>query len=109
MVFARWKGMGTMKYQITIDVQNLPEVDVATLSGVLSYILTNSVKQVPGVITSSIETIEVVVDAPVEETPTDPLPESPPVDEPPVEETPTDPLPESPPVDEPPVDSPSTE
>lgn len=98
-----------MKYQIEVDVANAPDVDVAALTGVLSYILSSSIKQVPGVASVSIQSIETVVETQPEPIPTEPDPKPSIEEPPPVEEAPTDPSTEEQSVEEPPVESPSTE
>ena len=62
-----------MKYQITVDVENSPEVDAAALSSVLSYVITSSVKQIPGVLSSTVEALINVPADPVVDPPADPV------------------------------------
>lgn len=58
-----------MRYQIIVDVENSPEVDAAALSGVLSYVISSSVKQIPGVLNSTVEALVNVPTDPVEDVP----------------------------------------
>ena len=46
-----------MKYIIEVDVESLSDTDVAALPGVLSYILQNSIRSVPGVVQVSVSSL----------------------------------------------------